>query len=753
MKESCEVIGRSVPRVDGYGKLTGKALYAGDISLPGMVHLAAHRSDRPHARILGVRTEEARRHPGVVAVFTCGDIPGTNRIGRDKPDQTVLCVEKVCFIGDPVALVAAETPEAAREAAALIDVDYEDLPAVFSPEEALLPGAARVHENGNVLMERILLKGDPDRALKDADVVIANTYRTQMVEHAYLEPEAAVAHFEAEKMTVWMPSKYAHFDQRELAEAIGIPMVKVRVVNTTIGGCFGDKTSLSPGYYAALAALKTGRPAKMVYSREESFIATRKRHPFTIRHTTGATRDGRILAAKVEIIADTGAYSASGPTVLVKSLIHAAGPYEIPNVSMKVTFVYTNNPVGGSMRGLGVPQVAFAHESQIDILAKRLGMDPFEIRLKNGYKPGSVTATGQQLGDSVSLAETMAKVRGEMERIGTPPPTATRKYGWGVGTMFYGIGAGGRSNPAGARLEVNDAGEFTLYVGIGDVGQGSSTALIQIAAEVLRRRVGEIRLVAGDTDCCPDSGVTAASRVTYIVGRAVQIAAEKLKGLLQDAAGQIIGMPSGTLRLDNGFFHCPDDPQRRVSVSQAVGALKAKGISPCAEGIYDPEFVALDPKTGQGEPMATYAFATQAALVAVDVESGEVEVLSIVACHDVGTAVNPDSVTGQIEGAVSMGLGFSLMEEVLLEKGRIMNPGYSQYFIPTALDMPEIVSLIAEAPEATGPFGAKGVGEPALIPTTPAIVNAIHSATGIRVKELPATPEKLWMLLNSPPEA
>ena len=752
MKGSCEVVGRSALRVDGRGKLTGKALYAGDIFLAGMVHLAVCRSDRPHAKILGIRTERAKGYPGVVAVYTWEDIPGTNQIGRDKPDQTVLCVDKVRVIGDPVALVAAETPEAAQEAAALVDIEYEDLPGIFSPEEALLPGAAKIHERGNVLAEQTLFKGDPDRALREADVVVANTYRTQMVEHAYLEPEAAVACFSEGKMTVWMPSKYAHFDQRELAESIGIPKAKARVVNTTIGGCFGDKTSLSPGYYAALAALKTGRPAKLVYSREESFIATRKRHPFVIRHTTGATRDGRIVAAKVEIIADTGAYSASGPTVLVKSMIHAAGPYEIPNISMKLTFAYTNNPVGGSMRGLGVPQVAFAHEAQIDILAKRLGMDPFEIRLKNGYKPGSVTATGQELNESVKLAETLEKVRDEIKRIGTPAATATTKYGWGVGAMFYGVGGAGRSNPACARIEVDDAGEFTLYVGIGDVGQGSSTALVQIAAEVLRKRVDEIHIVAGDTDCCPDSGVTAASRVTYIVGRAVQNAAEKLRGLLQDTAAQIIGVPSGAVRLDNGFFHLDVEPQRRVSVPEAVGALKARGLPTCVEGIYDPEFVALDPQTGQGEPMATYAFATQAALVGVDVESGEVEVLSVVACHDVGMAVNPDSVTGQIEGAVSMGLGFSLMEEVLLDKGRIVNPGYSQYFMPTALDMPETVALIAEAPEETGPFGAKGVGEPALIPTAPAILNAIHTAAGVRVKELPATPERIWTILHSPSE-
>jgi CO/xanthine dehydrogenase Mo-binding subunit len=747
-EESYHMVGQSVYRVDGLGKLTGKACYAGDIALPGMLHLKLLRSDRPHAKILGIRTAGAQAHPGVIAVFTCRDIPGTNRIGRDVPDQDVLCVDKVRFIGDPVVLVAAETPDAAEEATALIEVDYEDLPGIFSPEEALMPGAAKIHPNGNILNEQSLLQGDPDRALKAADVVVANTYRTQMVEHAYLEPEAGVASFAEGKMTVWMPSKYSHFDQRELSDAIGIPQALVRVVNTTIGGCFGDKTSLSPGYYAALAALKTGRPAKMVYSREESFIAGRKRHPFIIRHTTGASRDGRILAAKVEILADTGAYCASGLTVVAKSLIHAAGPYEIPNVSIKVTFAYTNNPVGGSMRGLGVPQAAFAHESQIDILAEKLGMDPFDIRVKNGFRPGSITATGQRLGKSVGLGETLAAVRAEMARIGTPPSTASKKYGWGVAAMFYGIGAVGRSNPGRARLEVDDAGVFTLFVGIGDVGQGSSTALVQIVAEVLRCRMEEIRVVTGDTDCCPDSGVTAASRVTYIVGRSVQIAAEKLKGQLQEAAASSIGVAPGSLRLESGFFLCPEIPLLRASVAQAVATAKEKGIPLAAEGVFDPEFITLDPKTGQGEPMATYAFATQAALAAVDVGSGEVEILSIVACHDVGRAVNPDSVTGQIEGGVSMGFGFSLMEEILLEEGRIRNPGFGQYFLPTALDMPDTVALIAEAPEATGPFGAKGVGEPALVPTTPAILNAIHAAAGIRVKELPATPERVWRLLH-----
>ena len=744
----CEVVGRSVRRVDSRDKLTGNAQYAGDISFPGMVHAKVLRSDRPHAKVLAIRTAAALAHPGVVAVLTHADIPGKNVIGRDRPDQTALCVDKVRYVGDAVALVVAETEAAAEAALAMIEVDYEDIPGVFSPEEALRPDAPAVHEGGNLLMERTLLKGDPGRAMGEADVVIRNTYRTPMVEHAYMEPEAGVAIFEGGRATVWMPSKYAHFDQRELSVVLGIAPENLRVVNTTVGGCFGDKTSLSAGYYAALAAVVTGRPARVVYSRQESFIATRKRHPFTIDFTLGATRQGKLMAAKIAILADGGAYSASSPTVMAKALIHAAGPYDIPHVAMKLTFAYTNNPVGGSMRGLGVPQTAFAHESQIDLLARELGMDPFELRLKNAMRPGTLTATGQQLGNSVALGETIERVRREVQAIGTPPATATKRYGWGIASMFYGIGQSARSNPGRARLEVDDEGRFTLFIGIGDVGQGSSTAMTQIAAEVLKRPVDEIRIVAGDTASCPDSGVTAASRVTYIVGKAVQIAAGNLLGTLRERAAALLGTDADRVVYDGEAFQAAAGGARRVTVVEAVRALRQMEAVCSSSGECDPPFVPLDKETGQGEPMGTYAFATQAALVGVDGESGEVEVLKFIACHDVGRAVNPAAVEGQIEGAVSMGVGFSLNEEILLQEGRILNPGFSQYFLPTVLDMPEIRSLIAEAPEATGPFGAKGVGEPALIPTAPAVINAIHEAAGVRVKDLPATAEKVWRLLR-----
>lgn len=748
MAESYGVLGQSLLRVDAPDKLKGKAIYAGDISFTGMLHLKILRSDRAHAKILKIHTEKAENHPGVVRVFTHKDIPGTNRVGPRNKDQPVLCDDKVRYIGDPVVLVVAETIEAAKEALSLIHVDYQDLQGIFSPEEALASGALKIHESGNVLLERVLLKGDPDRVLKEADAVITNIYRTQMVEHAYLEPEAGVAKYEEGRITIWMPSKHVHFEREEIAGMLGLHPEKVRVILTTIGGSFGDKQCLAPGYYAALATLKTGRPCKMVYDREESFVASTKRHPFSIHYTTGANKDGQILAVKVEIIADTGAYSSYGPSILVRGLVHATGPYETPNVYVRARAVYTNNPVAGAMRGFGVPQVVVAHESQMDILAETLQMDPFEIRLKNALNSGSYTGTGQCLGTSVGLSETIQKVKEEITRRGVPISFGSKRYGWGIASMYYGIGLTGLPNPGSSRIEVNDSGEFTLYLGCGDMGQGSATTMTQIAAEVLGCRLEQIKLVIGDTDLCPDSGTSTASRVTYIVGRSVQLASENLRRLLHESAASILGVDREEMVIRHGFLYPLEAPHRKVSITEVVGKLKKEGILPVGKGMFNPETTILDMKTGQGIPYGTYAYATQGALVSVDMETGEVEVLDIVACHDVGKTVNPMNVEAQIEGGVSMGLGYGLMEEIILEDGEIKNPRFSEYFIPTSLDAVEVTSLLVESEEPTGPFGAKGVAEPALLPTAPAILNAISAATGMRLREMPVTSEKLWRFLK-----
>ena len=449
------------------------------------------------------------------------------------------------------------------------------------------------------------------------------------------------------------------------------------------------------------------------------------------------------------MVSDGGAYAFNTFAVLTKAMVHASGPYEIPNVSARVRAAYTNNPITGAMRGLGVPQVAFACESQMDILAETLKIDPFEIRLKNGLKPGSITATGQRLDESVGLSETLQKVRKEIFRRGVPVSDGAKRYAWGVASMFYGIGVPGSAKPSVSRLEATDAGDFVLFVGSADVGQGSSTLFAQIVAEVLGCGAEEIRLVTGDTDRCPNTGSTGASQLTYVAGRSVQMAARNLKAMLQGAAATVLERHEEELILDQGFFYHPEAPLRRASVAQAVKRLREEGRSPVAEGKFVPDVTPLDKETGQGAPNATYAFATQGALVGVDMDSGEVEVLSLVASHDVGKVINLHGVEGQIEGAVSMGLGYALMEELQVKDGAIQNPRFSEYFIPTALDVPEVTSLLVEAVEASGPFGAKGVGEPAIVPTAPAILNAIHAATSVRVKEIPLTSEKLWMLLKT----
>lgn len=752
MKESHQIVGKPLARVDALAKVTGKAIYAADICLPGMLYLKVLRSNRPHAKILDIHKEKANAFPGVVEVCTSGDIPGLNRSGVGIKDQPILCDEKVRRVGDPVALVAAETPEIAAEAAALIEVDYEDLPAIFSFEEALAPDAVKIHKSGNLLLDRALRKGDPVQALRDAEIVITNTYRTQMIEHAYTEPEAGVAAWVEGKVTVWMPSKYIHDDRKQIAAMLGVPIDQVRCILTTVGGCFGDKHCVNPGYYAALVSAKTRRPAKMVYDREESFIASTKRHPFVVDYTTGATREGRITAVKVDIKADGGAYASYSVTTLMRAMIYGAGPYDVPNVLVRSRVAYTNNPIAGAMRGFGVAQIVVAHESQVDILAETLKMDPFEIRLKNGLRQGSCTATGQKLENSVGLGETIRKVRKEIAKRDMPVSSGSKKYGWGIASMFYGCGKTAGPNPGRARIVAEDSGNFVLYLGCGDGGQGIESAMIQIAAETLNVAPETVRAVIGDTDICPDSGTSSSSRTTYIVGRAVQLASELLCESLRESAALLLGAAKQDVAVENGTFYLCNCPTRQLSLSEVVSSMNKKGKATLAEASFDPETTALDPETGQGSPYATYAFATQGALVSVDMQTGGIDVLSVVAAHDVGKAVNPLNVTGQIEGGVAMGIGYALLEDVVVKDGAIRNPQFTDYIVPTVLDVPEITSFIVEREEPTGPFGAKGVGEPALLPTAPAIMNAVAAATGVRVRQIPITPEALFTLLQKSTE-
>lgn len=738
-------ISKSLPRIGALERLRGKALFSADIPLEDALVLRIFRSNRAHARILELDTAEARKVPGVEGVFTALDVPGRNLMGLITKDQPLLAREKVRFVGEPVALVAARDEKAAKKGAEAIRVKYQDLPAVFTVQEATAKGAPVLHEKGNLLHRRAVLKGDAASAMAQADVVVERTYQTSHIEHTYLEPDAGVGYLDWDGTLVILAStQNPHYDQKEVAELLGLKEEKVRIVQAATGGGFGSKLDLTVQGFIGLALYHLGKPVRLVFTREEAYLATPKRHPLTIWMRTGVDKRGKLLAVQAKILCDTGAYASYGVAVATRAAIHATGPYEVENVEVESLAVYTNNPIAGAMRGFGVPQVAFAHESQMDLLAQELGMDPLEIRRINVLKQGALTATGQKLGSSVGILgaleslephykEALATWRGSKD---SPPYV---KRGVGLGAMWYGIGNTGVQNPSTARVELDEEGKVTLYTGAADMGQGSTTVLAQIAAQVLGIQPDSLSLVVADTKHTTNAGASSASRQTYISGNAVLDACRKLAQVLLTEASDALRSSKETLLLEGGHVVVSGDPRKRVSFAELARKAKKKNLPLSWQGYFDPETTPLDPVTGRGIPYATYAFACQMAQVEVDVLTGSVKVQKVVAAHDVGRALNPEAVKGQILGGVAMGVGFALMEEY--------HPGSTvsmkDYHIPTVADMPQVLPIIVEASEPTGPFGAKGVGEPALIPTAPAILNAIADALGERIYKLPANLERV----------
>lgn len=733
-------VGVEIPKVDVMEKVLGEARYGADLSSYEPIHLKVVRSSRPHAKILRIETGEALRIPGVERIFTAKDVPGKNLIGTITKDQPVLATDRVRYIGDPVALVAAKTAEAAQEATGKVVVVYEDLPIVTHPEEALQPYAPSIHEKGNLLLKFNVIKGDVQTGFKEAEVIVEETYTTPRVDHAYLEPDAGIAFLDEEgRITVTCPTQNVHYDQREVAAVLSLPLEKVRIIQCATGGGFGGRLDITVQCLLALAVFHLKRPVKIVYSREEVFQVTSKRHPLRIRYKSGAGKDGRLTAVEVDILGDTGAYASYGATVAIRSAVHATGPYQVPNVKVRSRMVYTNNPWSGAMRGFGVPQVAFAHESQMDLLAQALKMDPIEIRLRNALRVGSETATGQTLMASVGIGETLRKVkewrdRSVLSRRDTPKPHLKR--GVGIGSMWYGIGNTGIANPSTAQMEIDPDGEVRLFTGAADIGQGSDTVLLQIASESLGLPVEEIRLIRADTAVTTDAGATSASRQTYISGNAILHAIRNLgKEAIKEASG-FLGIDEKDLFFEEGKIKSRACLTISLPIRQVA---KRCGRVLRGEGSFDPETIRLDPQTGQGAPYGTFAFATHLAEVEVDMETGKVKVRRVIACHDVGKAIHPKNVIGQIMGGIGMGIGFALMEDYIPGE----TTSFVNYLIPTPKDVPEVIPIIVEDAEPTGPFGAKGIGEPALIPSAPAILNAIADAIGERIYHLPANLERV----------
>jgi len=728
-------IGAPLRRPDALGKVTGATDYPGDLVRPGMLRLKVVFARRAHARILSIDTSHALARPGVVAVLTAADVP-YNRFGLIDRDQPVLCEDVARFEGDKVALVVATSAEAAAEAAQLVVVDYEDLPAVTSPSAALAPDAPLVHEElGTNLLKHVpIRKGDAAAAFAQADLVLAGEFATSWQEHAFLQPEAGIAYVDdAGRVVVETAGQWLHEDRRQLAAILGLPEEEVVVRYAAIGGAFGGREDLSVQHLLALAAHKLRRPVAIVWDREESIIGHHKRHPMTIRCRWGVTREGRITAVEAEVMADGGAYASTSAEVVKVAALLASGIYHVPNIHVDGYAVYTNNIPSGAFRGFGAPQAHFASEVMVTRLAHALGLDPVEFRRRNIYREGDVEPTRNTLPPGVSALPVLERLVEEARgRLGYSPhplapyPAHGREVGGGgegnhlrrgvgiacgIKNLGYSFGFPEQST---ATVELFGRGEIErarVRVGAADVGQGAHLALRQIAAHMLALPLESIEMVTDDSSEAPNAGSASASRLTLMAGRAVHDA----------AAGAL----------------------------EAWGRTDDQHVQATAQ-YRPPATTALDPATGESRPNYAYGYAAQAVEVEVNTLTGQVRVLTVISVHDVGRAINRQQVEGQIEGCIAQGIGYALLEDLKTRAGRILTPHLSTYLLPTVLDMPpEIVPVILELADPNGPFGARGVAEMPLVPITPAIAAAIHDAVGVWVIAQPMTPERVLAALTS----
>lgn len=735
VKSPLRAISRPLPRPDAVDKVSGKGIYADDLYVAGMLHARALRSEYPHARLLKVDVSQAQALKGVVAVLTADDIPGEKDCGIHEQDWPVLAYDKVRYVGDAVALVAAETEEIAAEALDLIEVEYEPLPVVTGPKEAAAEDAPAVHAAGNLMEHFHIELGDLEAGFAAADVIVEQEYTTQTVEHAFIEPEAGLAMPEADgSLTVYCGGQIPFSDRRQIAASLAIPEEKVRVVNCLIGGAFGGKEDVSVQIHTALLAQATGRPVKMVFSREESLKYHPKRHATIINLKTGVDKEGKLVAHRAEIYGDAGAYASLSGHVMLRATTHSAGPYEVPNMVGDTYAMYTNNVPSGAFRGFGVVQSTFAMESQMDILAEKLGISPVEIRRRNVLAEGKQTIAKQVLTESCGLPQALELVAAEMEKHKFEAVEGSKRRGWGVGCAYKNVGFGsGAYDAAGAEVELFANGRAAVRAGAAEIGQGLVGVLAQVVSEELGVPYDQVEVLVADTGRTLDGLATTASRQSYITGNAARYASQEVRTLLSLTAAEMLDVPPESVSFADGEVRSNG---KSVSLAELVAAARREGRVPKISYQY------VAPDVGQYQHFA-FGFAAHAALVEVDVESGETTVLKVVAANDVGRVLNPLALQGQIEGSVSMGLGMALQENFIMEEGQVKTDTLRKCNLPTIDQTPEVVSFFVEEETADGPYGAKGVGELPLIPTVPAIVNAIYNATGLRCYNLPAT--KDWL--------
>jgi 4-hydroxybenzoyl-CoA reductase subunit alpha len=744
------LIGKSVPRPDAVAKVTGAAQYTDDISLPNMLHGALLRSPHAHALIRKIDTSRARALPGVKCVITGQDVPavkyGNWRLVPALQDETALATDRVRFIGDEIAAVAAIDRETAEKAVELIDVDYEELPGVFSVEEALAAGAPAVHDEhpDNISLTRDIDYGDLEKAFADADLVLEDTFTTHPVSHVYMEPCSVVAKTDTDgRITVWTSTQTPYYIQCLLARTMGVRENDVRVIKPSVGGGFGGKMELRPWEFAAAwMARETGRPVKITLDRRQELAAGRRRHPVTLTSKIGFKNDGTITGKEVTARLDGGAYNGMGPTATFLIGNFGAMLYKMPAYRYRGIYVYTNNPPAGAMRGFGAPQALFAGEMQMNRAAEALGIDPIDLRLRNAMETGDEIPGVARI-SSCGLRKCLEEVR---QLSNWDARRAAAKPGEGLGLACYSFISGGVFNwfntkyPfSSAEVKVFDDGTAQLTTLAADIGQGSDVILPQILAEELGLKVEDIRLVTGDTAACPQSDLgTWGSRVTLMAGNAVRDAARKIKDELFKVVSLKLDLNViHEIECGNGTIYAKSKPEKGIRFAEVVqmAQLANRGEPVKATGYYTPREVGL--------VSPAFSFGAQVADVRVDPDSGVVEVAGMYTVHDCGTKLNPMAVEGQLEGSIQMSLGYALSEELVMHRGRTLNTTLLDYKIPVAADMPFSVSRTVETFEPGGPFGAKEAGEGLACPTAPAISHAVHQATGYFCRNLPIRPEKI----------
>ncbi|MBA4421119.1 MAG: xanthine dehydrogenase [Anaerolinea sp.] len=751
-------VGKPLRKVDAMGKAVGATVYAGDFSMPQMLLGKVFRSKHSSAHITRLDVSKARALTGVACVITGFDVPNA-RLVSDMPGQTgqkqrtgsdvpVLASQQVRFYGEPIALVAAETQEILDKALSLIEIDYEPLPGVYDPQEAIKPGAPVVTPPDNIVARWKIRKGNLESGFEQADLIVENTFRLPYQEHAYLEPEAGVAWMDERNVITIRVSTQVIEHFRTIARAVGVPQNKIHIQGTMVGGGFGGKEDITLEIYLALLAKHTGRPVRMVYTREESFLAHSKRHPYVIKHRTGVKKNGLITASKVEMISDSGAYPYLSPYVLLYTTVMAPGPYRIDNVHVDALSVATNNPFTSAFRGFGGPQACFAYEQQMDDIARQLHLDPLEVRKVNYLRTGDCTATGQGIESAAWLEETATRA---MAALGEQRPDhGPVKIGQGFSSYFQSYGRITwlhDTSQSWVGLELDST--VTVRAGVPDLGAGQANSLCQIAAEALGVPLERVTIYSTDSALTPLSGTSTATRQLYMSGNATLMAANTVRKVLLSRASKYFEEEIEALDIADGKAFIKNDPSQTLDLVDLAKMCASEGIHLSNLALFKAPFTdPINPETGQGQVWPDFTFGSFAVEVAVDTETGEVTILKAAACHDIGRAINWASAEGQIIGGGMQGLGYSLMENMVVKEGVIQTPSLSEYLIPTSMDYPDIQAIILESGTGVGPYGAKGIGEPSLTPAAPAVASAIANAIGVSIHEIPITPEKVLAALD-----